>query len=239
MLLERRRRPIRGVRIVHKSPTPGDLDPIRAQIIPYRRLEDAEVERVLTMLATSDDVTSGQIVTSALATSEQEAFRNAGFVDREALHLLRHRLIDIPTQREPQHRTRPGRRSDLGAILSIDHDSFDSFWTFDRESLNAARKATPTNRYRVALVDGIVAGYAISGRAGRASFLQRLGVAPVHRGKGIGTQLVKDALDWAKAEGATSMLVNTQTTNVNALRLYESLDFVLSSDQLTVLQLTQ
>jgi len=68
--------------------------------------------------------------------------------------------------------------------------------------------------------------------------LQRLGVAPEHRGKGIGSQLVIDAMHWAKNDGATSMLVNTQTSNENALRLYESLGFVLSAEQLMVLQWT-
>lgn len=239
MLLDRLQRPIRGVRIVHKSPSPNDPDPIGVQVIPYRRLDDADVQRVLAQVSASDAANHGCIVTSALATSEQAAFRAAGFVDREALHLLRHPLLDIPTQREPTHRTRPGRRTDLGTVLSIDRQSFDRFWALDRDAFNAAKKATPTHRYRVALIDGKVAGYAITGRAGQSSFLQRLGVAPEHRGSGIGTQLVVDAMTWAKSDGANSMLVNTQTSNEKALRLYESLGFHLSAEKLMVLQWTR
>lgn len=234
MLLERLQRPIRGVRIVHKSPSLSDPSGIGAQVIPYRRLDVAEVERVLAQLHSVE----GIIVTSALASGEQSAFRTAGFVDREALHLLRHSLSDLPTAPTHPHRTRPGRRSDLNAVLNIDRDSFDDFWSLDRQALNAARKATPTHRYRVATIDGDVAGYAITGRAGLSGFLQRLGVAPEHRGKGIGSQLVIDSMTWALTEGATSMLVNTQTRNQTALRLYETLGFVLSREQLKVLQWT-
>jgi len=236
MLLDRLQRPIRGVRIVHKSPSPNDPDPIGVQIIPYRRLDDADVQRVLAQVTTSDAGNTGCIVTSALAPSEQVAFRSAGFVDREPLHLLRHPLLDIPAQRQPTHRTRPGRRTDLRAVLTIDQSSFDSFWALDRDAFNAAKKATQTHRYRIALVDGKVAGYAITGRSGQSSFLQRLGVAPEHRSSGIGTQLVVDALTWATGDGANSMLVNTQTSNEKALRLYESLGFHLSTEKLMVLQ---
>lgn len=238
MLLDRLQRPFRGVRIVHKSPSPDDPDAVSVQIIPYRRLEDDDVQRILAQVATQEVARRGRIVTSALASSEQTAFRAAGFVDREALHLLRHRLTDIPAHTGSAHRTRAGRRTDLHAVLAIDRDSFDRFWALDREAFTAAKKATPTHRYRIALVDGTVAGYAITGRATQSSFLQRLGVAPEHRGKGIGSQLVIDAMHWAKNDGATSMLVNTQTSNENALRLYESLGFVLSAEQLMVLQWT-
>lgn len=239
MLLDRLQRPFRGVRIVHKSPSPDDPDSVSVQIIPYRRLDDHEVQRVLAQVADNDSIGRGRIVTSALASSEQTAFRAAGFVDREALHLLRHSLNDIPVQSGTPVRTRAGRRTDLSAVLTIDRASFDRFWALDRDAFTAAKKATPTHRYRIALVDGTIAGYAITGRAAQSSFLQRLGVAPEHRGKGIGSQLVIDAMNWAKADGASSMLVNTQTSNENALRLYESLGFALSAEKLMVLQWNQ
>lgn len=121
-------------------------------------------------------------------------------------------------------------------MLEIDAESFDQFWKLDRDGLLAARKATPIHRYRVALIDRRVVGYAISGRSGRSAFLQRLGVDPVHRGQGIGAQLVSDSIRWAIAGGGASMLVNTQVVNADALRLYERLGFVLDREQLKVLE---
>jgi ribosomal-protein-alanine N-acetyltransferase len=131
---------------------------------------------------------------------------------------------------------RSGRRSDASAVLEIDARSFDEFWALDRQALQAARKATPVHRYRVATVDRKVVGYAITGKSGSASFLQRLGVDPAVRGRGIGTELVADAMRWAVDDGAISMLVNTQVINETALRLYKMLGFELSDEQLMVLQ---
>jgi GNAT superfamily N-acetyltransferase len=226
MLLERLQRPVRGVRIIIKNERP-----FGAQIVPFRRLSVSEVNRVLRRLG---DV-KGPIVTSAMTPIERDGFLEAGFVEREALHLLRHSLHSAP-QATGSARLRAGRRGDLTAVLEIDRHSFDHFWRLDRESFNSARRATPTNRYRVATIDRRVVGYAITGRSGRSSFLQRLGVESAERGKGIGTQLVADSIDWARGERASSMLVNTQVTNETARRLYESLGFVLDREQLKVLE---
>lgn len=227
MLLERFSRPVRGVRIIMK-----ESSPLGAQIVPHRRLETREVRQLIDHLTRRVE---GPIVTSAMTTVEQDGFRSAGFVEREALHLLRHPLHEVPEHVETVA-TRSGRWTDTSRVLEIDAESFDHFWKLDRDGLLAARKATPIHRYRVALIDRRVVGYAISGRSGRSAFLQRLGVDPVHRGQGIGAQLVSDSIRWAIAGGGASMLVNTQVVNDDALRLYERLGFVLDREQLKVLE---
>lgn len=232
MLLERLQRPIRGVRIVRKDHVPNDPDAIGAQIVPYRPLTSSDLSEILEELA---DV-RGKIVTSALSPGEMPPFLEAGFTNRESLYLFTHRLSNRPAKTRGRHELRAGRRSDVSAVLDIDRRSFDDFWTLDRESLAAARKATPVHRYRIATLNRKVVGYAVTGRSGRSTFLQRLGVDPDVRGEGIGTDLVRDALDWAVRQGGTSMLVNTQTSNSTAKRLYESLGFALSNDLLEVLE---
>jgi GNAT superfamily N-acetyltransferase len=221
---------VRGVRIVTKANTP-----FGAQIVPYRRLGVRDVQRVVDYVRSR---VTGPIVTSALTTIEQDGFREAGFTEREALHLLRHPLLDVHDHREPAG-LRSGRRSDLSRVLEIDEASFDSFWRLDRDSFNSARRATPVNYYRVATIEREVVGYAITGRAGRSAFLQRLGVDPSVRGQGVGTQLVSDSLRWAQREGCASMLVNTQVVNENARRLYQRVGFVLDREQLKVLEWAQ
>ena len=106
----------------------------------------------------------------------------------------------------------------------------------DRDGLTAARRATPIHRYIVATVNDVVVGYAITGRSNRSSFLQRLGVDPESRRRGIGTLLVTDALLWAHENGAESMLVNTQDANASAVRLYEQLGFTLTGESLMVME---
>ena len=227
MLLERRLRLIRGVRVVQRADGPFEL-----QIVPMRRLTPEEVQRLVDRLPP----TSGPIVTSALSPIEQGPFRDLGFVDFEALHLLRHSFTSPPNRSSPA-RIRPARRGDLKRILEIDGQCFDAFWALDRAGIEAARKATPSHHYVVAELNGQIVGYAITGHAGAPSFLQRLAVDPSVQGIGIGSHLVTDSIDWAMARRAMHMMVNTQVSNDGAASLYQSLGFVLDRDQLKVLEL--
>ena len=236
MLLERLQRPVRGVRIVRK----GALEQNDAgciQIIPTRPLTRVDVRKLLSHINASAE----HVVTSALSAQERQVFLDAGFIERESLHLLRHDFSSAESKRsksaaKPRLRLRTGRRTDINRVLEIDAQSFDDFWMLDREGLNAARKATPSHRYVVATIDQSVVGYAVTGRAGTSGFLQRLGVDPNHRRAGIGSDLVNDALAWARQTGARSMLVNTQESNERAVALYEHLGFTLVQEQLKVLE---
>ena len=232
MLLQRLTRPVRGVRIVRRGALEhGESDCV--QIIPMRQLARRDVERLLEHLDTSKEL----VVTSALSHRERAAFLDVGFVEREALHLLRHDLRTLPNvEMHSEVKLRAGRRTDLSRVLSIDRRSFDDFWVMDREALNAARKATPAHRYMIATINNRVVGYAVTGRSGTSTFLQRLGVEPELRRKGIGSILVYDALRWAREGGGVSMLVNTQDQNHRALGLYEHLGFQLVDEKLKVLE---
>jgi len=173
-------------------------------------------------------------LTSALAPVEQDAFLDLHFTIHEHLHLLRHPL-DHPVD-APRVPSRRGRRRDRAAVLDVDHRAFSPFWRFDQAGLDDAREATPSSRYRVIDDDATVGGYAVTGRAGPVSYLQRLAVHPDHQGRGLGSSLTLDALRWAQRRGAQSMLVNTQDRNQVALALYERLGFVLEQNGLDVLE---
>ena len=114
MLLERLQRPVRGVRIVRKDAI-GQGAVGCVQIVPMRQLTRQDVERLLARL----DAGSELVVTSALSHNERQAFLDVGFVEREALHLLRHDLKNIaPMPGHPKLKLRSGRRSDLNQVLS-------------------------------------------------------------------------------------------------------------------------
>ncbi len=181
-----------------------------------------------------------EVYTTALGPPEQAPFIAAGFAHREHLHLLRHELHDLP-QPGPatRHHLRRGGRRDFPGVLGVDTLAFDGFWQFDRRALLEARNATPTSRFRVADAPrsrpaGVV-GYAVTGRAGRTCYLQRLAVHPAHQRVGTGTALVCDALRWARARHADGMLVNTQQSNTAAFDLYLRLGFEQQASGLDVL----
>lgn len=176
--------------------------------------------------------------TTALAPAEQHAFTEAGFTHHEHLHLLRHDLAVTPAACAANRvRLRRGWWRDHDAILDVDALAFDGFWQFDRTALVEARRATPVSRLRVATGTGAhpVAGYAVTGRAQRTAYLQRLAVHPAVHRTGTGTALVCDSLRWAARRGADCLLVNTQERNDAALGLYLGLGFALQPGGLDVL----
>jgi ribosomal protein S18 acetylase RimI-like enzyme len=178
------------------------------------------------------------IVTAALHPDEAESFLRTGFVEYDRLHVLSHSLADLdpPRPHSPSSvRLLRAARRDRVAALDVDHLAFPGFWRLDEAGLDDALEATPHRRFRIAVDSGRVVGYAVTGRAGRQAFLQRLATHPAHSGAGIGSSLVLDALHWARRRRAGRMLVNTQTGNHRALALYRRLGFARTPTDLVVL----
>lgn len=174
-----------------------------------------------------------RVITSALAPAEQGAFLAAGFEVHERLHLLEHDLRRVPPVGGVRlRRAGPG---DLAAVLDVDTLAFPPFWRIDESSLAEAVAATPSARFRVARVGPAVAGYAVTGRAGRRGFIQRLAVHPAQQRQGIGRALVVDALRWLRRWRVERAVVNTQVGNDAALALYEGLGFRREAGGLSVL----
>jgi len=51
-------------------------------------------------------------------------------------------------------------------------------------------------------------------------------VAPAHRGRGVGKQLVNAILDWARSKHAQTLCLMVTSNNEVALRFYQRLGFV-------------
>ena len=174
-----------------------------------------------------------RVVTNALSPGDQVAFLSAGFEVQERLHLLGHDLRDVPARCPASHRR--ARSSDHAAVLELDAGAFPPFWRLDWRGLEDAMGATPSTRFRVADGPTGLVAYALTGRAGRRGFLQRLAVDPEQRRQGWGRALVVDALRWLRRWRVRRAVVNTPTRNEAALALYESLGFRREPGGLSVL----
>ena len=179
----------------------------------------------------------GRVVTGALAPSEQVGFRAVGFSVAEDLHLLSHDLHDLPVMDVPGVALRRTRASDRAAVLAVDHVAFQPFWRLDESGLDEAINATPHARFRTAhdAERDAVVGYAITGRAGRRGYVQRIAVDPTQHGAGIGRLLLLDGLRWLRRWRVERAMVNTQLDNSRALRLYEATGFRRERTRLSVL----
>jgi ribosomal protein S18 acetylase RimI-like enzyme len=216
------------------GPWRGDPEVAYLNPVPGSPLPSAEfVRRCLRTLAAQG---YSRVVTGALSPSEQSAFRANGFAVTEHLHLLSHDLRQLPAAEPPDGLLRRSGRRDRDGVLELDHLAFDPFWRLDDAGLDEAIAATPHTRFRVATdVDDRVLGYAITGRAGRRGYLQRLAVHPSTQRQGLGTILVADALRWLRRWRAERAMVNTQLANDRALALYERVGFRREASGLSVL----
>jgi GNAT superfamily N-acetyltransferase len=178
-----------------------------------------------------------RVVTAALLPHEQDAFVRAGFGVAEQLLLLAHDLRVIPDVRAVP--TRRAGLADRPAVLHLDARSFPEFWQLDDSGLEEALTATPRARFRVTVDDeGRPTAYAITGRAGRKGYVQRLAVHPDQRRTGLGRVLVVDGLRWLRRWRADRALVNTQEENAAAAALYVELGFRPEPARLSVLAAT-
>jgi ribosomal protein S18 acetylase RimI-like enzyme len=180
------------------------------------------------------------VVTSALTAADSLPFVDAGFEVRERLHLLEHTIDEVPGPAPGEPPLRRAWRGDRAGVLELDNLAFDDFWRLDPGSLSEALHATPAVRFRLGdnPTSKSAAAYAITGRAGRRGYLQRVAVHPDARRHGWGRSLVFDALRWLRRHDARRALVNTQWKNEGALALYESCGFRRLPVGLTVLDRT-
>ena len=83
----------------------------------------------------------------------------------------------------------------------------------------------------IALAGGEVAGsVALRDLGDRAYKLKRMYLLPAHRGRGLGRRLLATALDWARANDARVVRLDTAEGMAAARRLYESAGFVQLPD---------
>lgn len=181
-----------------------------------------------------------RVVTGALAPSETAGFLSAGFEVTERLHLLGHDLRALPLGPSGVA-LRKAAPEDLLQVLDVDTVSFAPFWRLDRRGLEDAVEATPHSRFRVAehpeAAGMQLVGYAVTGRAGRRGFIQRLAVHPDAQRHGFGRALALDGLRWLRRWRVERALVNTQLSNDAALALYERVGFRHEPSGLSVLSL--
>jgi ribosomal protein S18 acetylase RimI-like enzyme len=227
-----------GNRVARVRPWPRPGRPATAQLVltdHRHRPRLAQVERWVEELR---DAGYEAVRTGAVEPDAGEAFLATGFTVAQRLALLQlDAPFDVPRAGGRLRHLRGD--DDERAAAAIDLAAFGPDWCFDQAAIEEARRATPAHRGRLSVDrDGRPAGYAITGRAGRNGFLQRLAVVPDAQRGGHGTVLVADALRWLRRWRVQTVLVNTEVTNEPALGLYQRAGFRLRRDELLVLERT-
>jgi ribosomal protein S18 acetylase RimI-like enzyme len=229
-----------GHRLARIAPWPGDPSTVQLQLLDHRILPD---EAVLTdLISTIRARGAARIRTGVLFPPAAELCARLGFttVDTLALLELKRPQLQQIAATAPQEgpRLAPIGPWSLGQTAAVDQAAFGPTWGYDKKAIRSMRSATPMCRARSVRADRRIIGYLMAGIGDRTGYIQRLAVLPSHRRQGIARQLVIDAVMWMGEHSVTSVLVNTGIDNEPALHLYRSLGFEMSSEVLTVGELT-
>jgi GNAT superfamily N-acetyltransferase len=173
------------------------------------------------------------VLSPPLLADARPPWEQAGFAPHARLVLMRRELDGLPA---PGHAVAPGDLRDLADALQVDRAAFDPFWRFDRTALVEAFHATPERAiHLVRRPGGGLAAFAVTGRSGSQAYLQRVAVDPAWQARGIGRSLVRTAAAWARAAGASALLLNTPEQNASAAALYASEGFRTVTRDLAVM----
>ena len=98
-----------------------------------------------------------------------------------------------------------------------------------KESIQATNES-PINTMLLAIVDGKIVGIGTisSSHKIKSRHSGELGIVVTqeYQGKGIGTSIIQQLIDWAKGNGVTTRIqLDTRTDNELAVKLYQSFGF--------------
>lgn len=118
------------------------------------------------------------------------------------------------------------RRRHVREVIPIEEQIFPRPWS---QALYLSELAQGSSRhYYVALVDGVVVGYAGCMIIVGEGHITTVGVAPSWQRRGIGIRLLHRLASDARMLGATSLTLEVRVTNTGAQELYRAFGFAPS-----------
>ena len=232
-----------GVQVEARPPTLPAFAPPRAYLRALAlRTGHAPRQFVAPLLAAVEDelrrrAEPPQIITYSGDPWMEEALLAAGYATADEVQFfeldrLRQRSRSLPKPAGPAH-LQPARAPDLEALARLDAAAFPPLWHFSRQDL---LELLMRSRFQVAWHEDEAIGYAaLIANSGSEAQLARLAVRPDVQGRGVGRQLLADAIHYAAHAGYRAIVLNTQTDNARSQRLYRAFSFLPIADPIAVL----
>ena len=119
---------------------------------------------------------------------------------------------------------RPIEQPDLVEVAAIEKESFPiDPWSIEQIK---SEYGAPGRHYVIAEFEKRVIGYAGIVKRGESGDVLTLSVAQSHRRKGIGRELLRRLVDWARTNKCEAMMLEVRVGNEEALPLYTSFGFI-------------
>ncbi len=109
---------------------------------------------------------------------------------------------------------------DLAQVFAIEQVSHPSPWP-----MKGLQESLQNHVAYVLEQDGAVIGFAFVQRILDEAHLLDIAIAPSHRGKGLGRELLRQLMDEILVSGVTIWFLEVRVSNVTAISLYQSLGY--------------
>jgi ribosomal protein S18 acetylase RimI-like enzyme len=156
----------------------------------------------------------------------------SGFSQTNSVIFLERRLGRMPPEKTFKGSIREFLPDDLTDVVYVDNKAFKPLWQYSNPGMRIALQhsslALVTEHKRE------ITGYLLVSSSALGVHIARLAVSPSWQGRGIGSALVRRAMEYAFDIGANKLTVNTQEDNLPSTYLYHSLGFQSTSQSFPV-----
>jgi ribosomal protein S18 acetylase RimI-like enzyme len=166
----------------------------------------------------------------------REALSEARFLELDqVISYARAGRMSLPQATPGPARLRSVCSSEGEVVLALNSAAFAPIWRYDSSTI-LSWLLTADHAVLAETAAG-PAGFAMTTRSQDSEFAQliRIAVAPQFQHRGIGLQVLVDAIHYAWETGAAGLSLNTQTSNTISRHLYEGLGFRLTGQTVSVL----
>jgi ribosomal protein S18 acetylase RimI-like enzyme len=178
-----------------------------------------------------------QLASLAISTWFEGLLTTRGFENRQNIVVLEWGgNLPVKNKNQSEYEIRPMHRDDISEVHIVDNLAFSPLWQNSQASLLKAYEQPGIST--VAIHKEKIIGYQISTSMTIYGHLARLAVLPEYQRTGIAFGLVYNLLQQFDQQGYWRVTVNTQSTNLPSLKLYEKFGFKRTGEEIPVYELS-
>lgn len=169
-----------------------------------------------------------KLIFSAPAKMHDDWFKKLGLIYRNSEYHMQYRLKNQSAIKPKPAKIRYANTADIQDLCIIDNFAFPNKKA-EPEALFHSLLKTPNCEIFVLTCDDKVIGKAHVFSESDKVRLTDIGIHPDNRGQGFGTSLIKHCINHCLLRNKTNIVLDVETTNNNALKLYKNLGFEITN----------